>query len=118
MDRGNAAAAEPTPGDGAESQRAKSIALWSKIMIGAVAVGIVATSARVLQLKVSPRPELVSSMVRPNGQLLQQRASLDPEPRGRILDRAGRLLAIDSVGGTVFIDVRDLYVDARMKAKR
>ena len=93
-------------------QSARSIARWSRVLVGCIAAAIALTAVRVAQLKVDPSEQLLASMQRPNGQLIQQRAADEPEPRGRIVDRMGRLLALDTVGGRLFIDVRDLYVDA------
>lgn len=98
--------------------RASSIAVWSRVLVGCVAVAISLTAIRVAQLKTAPGEQLVRSMERPNGQLIQQRAAEEPEPRGRIVDRVGRLLALDTVGGRLFIDVRDLYTDALEAAER
>ena len=103
----------PTASDPAAApQSARSIARWSRVLIGCIAAAIALTAVRVAQLKVDPAEQLLASMQRPNGQLIQQRAADEPEPRGRIVDRMGRLLALDTVGGRLFIDVRDLYVDA------
>jgi cell division protein FtsI (penicillin-binding protein 3) len=98
--------------------RASAIRLWSGIAVGVVATGIVATTVRVHQLKTAPDERLVRAMVRPSGQLVQQRSVAEPEPRGRIVDRMGRLLALDTVGGRLFIDVRDLYTDALDRIER
>jgi cell division protein FtsI/penicillin-binding protein 2 len=100
------------------SSRAPRIALWSRVLVGCVAGAIALTAVRVAQLKSAPSEQLVRSMERPNGQLTQQRAAEEPEPRGRIVDRVGRLLALDTVGGRLFIDVRDLYADALDRAQR
>lgn len=100
------------------SPAATSIANWSRVLVGGVALAIVLTAARVAQLKAAPEAQLLASMQRPNGQLVQQRAAVEPEPRGRIVDRMGRLLALDTVGGRLFIDVRDLYIDALAAAVR
>lgn len=100
------------------ASRAPRIALWSKVLLGGLAVVIGLTSVRVFMLKAAPEDRLVRSMERPNGQLVQQRAADEPERRGRIVDRVGRLLAVDSVGGRLFIDVKDLYTDALAAEKR
>ena len=97
---------------------ASSIALWSRVLVGCVAAAIALTAVRVGQLKAAPTEQLVRSMQRPNGQLIQQRAAEEPEPRGRIVDRVGRLLALDTVGGRLFIDVKDLYTDALERSER
>ena len=98
--------------------RAQGIARWSRALVGCVAAAIALTAVRVAWLKADPSEQLVRSMQRPNGQLIQQRAAEEPEPRGRIVDRVGRLLALDTVGGRLFIDVKDLYTDALDAAKR
>ncbi|MFN9077202.1 MAG: hypothetical protein ACK5WX_07225, partial [bacterium] len=97
---------------------ASGIALWSRVLVGCVAGAIALTAVRVAQLKAAPADQLLRSMERPNGQLIQQRAAEEPEPRGRIVDRVGRLLALDTVGGRLFIDVKDLYTDALERAER
>jgi len=103
---------------GPSSTRARSIARWSTPLVVGIVAFIAATTVRVAQLKTAPEERLVRSMERPNGQLVQQRALLEPEPRGRIVDRVGRLLALDSVGGRLFVDVKDLYADALREAER
>lgn len=98
--------------------RAVGISRWARALVCVVAGCVVLTAGRVVQLKVWPEPQLEKAMVRANGQLVQQRAADEPEPRGRIVDRAGRLLAVDTIGGRLFIDVKDLYTDALAAIER
>jgi cell division protein FtsI (penicillin-binding protein 3) len=109
---------DAAPATPAASTRARSISLWARVLVSCLAVAIVATVARVVQLKHAPEERLVDSMVRPNGQLMQQRMTEYSEPRGRIVDRSGRLLALDTVGGRLFVDVKDLYTDASDELER
>ncbi|MFZ9913812.1 MAG: peptidoglycan D,D-transpeptidase FtsI family protein [Phycisphaerales bacterium] len=102
----------------AAAARATSISRWARVLVSGVALSVVLVAARVVQLKVWPEPQLQAAMVRPNGQLVQQRAAEEPEPRGRIVDRAGRLLAVDTIGGRLFLDVKDLYTDALAAIER
>jgi cell division protein FtsI (penicillin-binding protein 3) len=84
--------------------------------VGGIAVAILATSARVYQLKAHPSPQLEGSMQRANGRPIQERTVVAQHPRGAIVDARGRKLAVDALGGTLFIDVRDLYRDALNRA--
>ena len=102
----------PAHSTATSAPRAPSISNWARVLVGGVALGIAATTVRVIQLKTAPDERLQRSMVRGNGQLMQQRRTEYSEPRGRIVDRAGRLLALDTIGGRLFLDVRDLYTDA------
>ena len=100
------------PDTAAESTtRAHSIARWAFVLVMGLAVGIAAVTLRVMQLKLSPDPRLVAAMQDENGRLAQQRQVWDGLPRGEIVDRNGRTLALDALSGTLYIDVRDLYRD-------
>ena len=112
------AARRPDIATHARAPKARAIRVWSSVAVGAVAVAIAATTARVHQLKTAPDERLARAIVRPSGQLVQERSVAEPEPRGRIVDRVGRLLALDTVGGRLFIDVRDLYTDALDRIER
>ncbi len=103
-------------GASAPDARAKRIALGSRLLVGAVALGIVGTTARVYQLKAHPAPQLLGSMERANGRPIQEKTIIEQHPRGAIVDARGRKLAVDALGGTLFIDVRDLYRDALNRA--
>lgn len=91
--------------------RARSIARWACVLVSGLAVCVAGITIRVLQLKVNPDPRLVAAMQDENGRLAQQRQVWDGLPRGEILDRNGRTLALDALSGTLYIDVRDLYRD-------
>ena len=91
--------------------RAHSIARWAFVLVMGLAVCITGITVRVIQLKMSPDPRLVAAMQDPNGRLAQQRQVWDGLPRGEIVDRNGRTLALDALSGTLYIDVRDLYRD-------
>ncbi len=104
--------------DGRRPARARSISGWACGLVSVVAVGIVGVTARVVQLKVDPGPKLLGSMQDANGKLAQQRAVADALPRGEILDRNGRTLALDTLSGTLYVDVRDLYRDTLLSNKR
>ena len=95
----------------ASTTRAHSIARWAFVLVMGLAVGIAAVTLRVMQLKLSPDPRLVAAMQDENGRLAQQRQVWDGLPRGEIVDRNGRTLALDALSGTLYIDVRDLYRD-------
>ena len=56
-------------GASAPDARAKKIALGSRIFVGAIALGIVGTTARVYQLKAHPVPQLLGSMERAKNSL-------------------------------------------------
>jgi cell division protein FtsI/penicillin-binding protein 2 len=101
--------------DGSKT-RARGITLGARILVGSIAFAIIGTTARVYQLKAYPSPQLVSSMRRESGRPVQERTSVASHPRGAVLDSRGRPLAVDTVGGTLFIDVRDLYRDALARA--
>jgi cell division protein FtsI/penicillin-binding protein 2 len=121
MSETNAAAkAAPKPTAGAPvargahdepNARARSISRWACVLVAGVAFGIAGITARVVQLKLDPGEQLLASMADANGKLAQQRAVSDALPRGEILDRNGRTLALDTMSGTLYIDVRDLYRD-------
>ncbi len=98
--------------------RAQSISRWACVLVSGVAVGITLTVFQVVHLKVSPNEQLIASMQHDDGQLMQERKVSDPLPRGLILDRAGRTLAIDSIGGLLYVDVRDLYRDTELRNER
>jgi len=91
--------------------RARSITRWACVLVSGVAVGIAAITIRVVQLKVNPDPRLVDAMQDEAGKLAQQRSVADALPRGEILDRFGRTLALDTMSGSLYIDLRDMYVD-------
>lgn len=91
--------------------RARSISRWACVLVSGVAIAIAAITIRVVQLKVSPGPKLLSAMQEENGKLAQQRSVADALPRGEILDRFGRTLALDTMSGSLYIDLRDLYKD-------
>ena len=59
----------------------------------------------------SERARLVDAMQDQTGKLAQQRSVADALPRGEILDRFGRTLALDTMSGSLYIDLRDLYRD-------
>ena len=95
--------------------RAQSISRWACVLVSGTAVGIAAITFRVVQLKTNPSAQLLSSMQDENGKLAQQRSVSDPLPRGEILDRYGRTLALDTLSGSLYIDVRDLYRDTLLQ---
>lgn len=95
----------------AADTRARSISRWACGLVSVVAVGIAGITFRVVQLKTSPDPRLAAAMEMPGGRLAQERQVWDGLPRGQILDRHGRTLALDALSGTLYIDVRDLYRD-------
>lgn len=122
-----AAKAAPKPTAGAPvargahdepNARARSISRWACVLVAGVAFGIAGITARVVQLKLDPGEQLLASMADANGKLAQQRAVSDALPRGEILDRNGRTLALDTMSGTLYIDVRDLYRDTLDQNKR
>ena len=51
--------------------RSRRIRVWSTLMLSAVALGIVATIARVAQLKTDPDPRLVDAMHHADGSPIQ-----------------------------------------------
>jgi cell division protein FtsI (penicillin-binding protein 3) len=106
-----AASAEP-------NARARLISQWACVLVSGVAVGIAGIAVRVVQLKTDPSEQLLASMVDANGKLAQQRAVSDALPRGEILDRNGRTLALDTISGTLYVDVRDLYRDTLAQNER
>jgi|GEM_PF-1085272 len=91
--------------------RAHSIARWAFVLVMGLSVGFAAITVRVMQLKLNPDPRLVAAMQDESGRLAQQRQVWDGLPRGEIVDRNGRTLALDALSGTLYIDVRDLYRD-------
>ncbi len=106
---------EPRSQDSQPATRAQSISRWACILVSATAVGIAGITFRVVQLKTNPGPKLIASMQDANGKLAQQISVSDPLPRGEILDRFGRTLALDALGGSLYLDVRDLYRDTQMR---
>lgn len=106
-----AASAEP-------NARARLISQWACVLVSGVAVGIAGITVRVVQLKTNPSEQLLGSMADANGKLAQQRAVSDALPRGEILDRNGRTLALDTISGTLYVDVRDLYRDTLAQNER
>ena len=98
--------------------RARSISRWACVLVAGVAVGITGITVRVVQLKTDPSEQLLASMADANGKLAQQRAVSDALPRGEILDRNGRTLALDTISGTLYVDVRDLYRDTLAQNER
>jgi len=114
MTRGMKTGADMTPSPAAvpTSSRARGIAIGARLALGATIVAIVATTARVVELKVAPRPELVGSMQHADGRPVQVKVTSAGKPRGRILDAKGRILAVDTISGRLFVDVADLYRDA------
>lgn len=106
---------EPRSQDSQPATRAQSISRWACILVSATAVGISGITFRVVQLKTNPGPKLIASMQDANGKLAQQISVSDPLPRGEILDRFGRTLALDALGGSLYLDVRDLYRDTQMR---
>lgn len=103
-------------GSATRTRGARGIARGSRWLVGGIALAILATTGRVYQLKAHPSPELQGSMERPNGRPIQERTVIAQHPRGAIVDARGRKLAVDALGGTLFIDVRDLYRDAVNRA--
>jgi cell division protein FtsI/penicillin-binding protein 2 len=95
----------------AVATRARSISRWAVALVIVVGACIAAIPLRVIQLKGFPDERLVRSMQGPDGKLAQQRKVSDLLPRGEILDRQGRVLALDAYSGTLYTDVRDLYID-------
>lgn len=96
--------------------RAPGIARGARFLVGLTVVAIAATTARVVELKVAPRSELVGSMQHEDGRPIQVKVTSAGKPRGRILDAKGRILAVDTISGRLFVDVADLYRDAMNQA--
>jgi len=98
--------------------RARSISRWACVLVSGLAIAITAITVRVVQLKVDPGPRLLSAMQEESGKLAQQRSVADALPRGEILDRFGRTLALDTMSGSLYIDLRDLYKDTMARNAR
>ncbi len=96
--------------------KATKISLGARVLVGGLALAILGTTARVVQLKAYPSEQLLGSMQRESGRPIQERSVVAAHPRGGILDSRGRKLAVDTIGGTLFVDVRDLYRDALTRA--
>ncbi|MEE2906448.1 MAG: penicillin-binding protein 2 [Planctomycetota bacterium] len=74
------------------------IAAWAIAAVIVAGGGLLAITARVVQLKVSPSSQLKAVMVDP----FSTRTSVGR--RGDIVDRSGRLLATSTIGWRLFID--------------
>jgi cell division protein FtsI (penicillin-binding protein 3) len=101
---------------GSPTPRASKISFGARVLVGSLALAILGTTARVFQLKAYPSEQLLGSMQRDSGRPIQERSVVATHPRGGILDSRGRKLAVDTIGGTLFVDVRDLYRDALARA--
>ncbi|MFO0827864.1 MAG: penicillin-binding protein 2 [Phycisphaerales bacterium] len=94
------------------SARSRRIRRWSAVLLSLVSVSIIATIARVAQLKTDPDPRLVDATQHDDGTPIQYLRRGQPEPRGVIYDRRGRVVAMDIPGQRLFIDPRQVYVEA------
>lgn len=114
----------PAPGLGAdplvrEAQvRSRRMRFWSALMLLTVGVSIVATIARVVQLKTDPDPRLADAMLHDDGTPIQYFRRSQPEPRGTIFDRRGQVIAMDVPGQRLFIDPRHIYREALKAAEK
>ncbi len=98
-----------------QRSRARRTRIWSALMLSVVGLSIVATIARVAQLKTDADPRLVDAMQHNDGTPMQYLRSVQSEPRGPIFDRRGQMVAIDVPGYRLFADPRHIYREA-MKA--
>lgn len=73
-------------------------AAWARVLIYTIVVFMILQLGRVVQLKVSPSPQLAEAVGTP----LSSRAEL--ARRGDLLDRRGRVIASSSVGHRLFVD--------------
>lgn len=123
----NQAASDPVPATAAVGgdplarealARARRTRFWSRLMLMGIGVSIVATIARVAQLKTDPDPRLVDSMLHNDGTPIQYLRRMQPQPRGTIFDRRGQVIAMDVPGRRLFVDPRHIYREAMKAAER
>lgn len=96
----------------------RRIRVWSTILLGVLALLILATIARVVQLKVDPDPRLVDAMRRSDGTPMQHVRRTEAQPRGVIFDRRGQVVAMDVPTRGLFVDPRHIYREARNAAEK
>jgi len=114
------AAAQPVsqPQAAIQADRSRRIRRWSTVLLSIVGVSIVATIARVGQLKSDPEPQLLASMEHKDGSPSQYIRRMQPEARGVIFDRCGRVVAMDIPGRRLFVDPRQVYREALKAAEK
>jgi cell division protein FtsI (penicillin-binding protein 3) len=98
--------------------RARRTRIWSSVLLGCVGLSIVATIARVVQLKVDADPRLIDAMVHNDGTPIHFLRRTQPQPRGPIFDRRGQMIAIDVPGTRLFADPAFIYREAMRAAER
>jgi cell division protein FtsI (penicillin-binding protein 3) len=98
--------------------RAKRTRFWSRLMLATVGISIVATIARVAQLKTDADPRLTDAMLHNDGTPIQYLRRAQPQPRGTIFDRRGQVIAMDVPGHRLYIDPRHVYREAMKAAEK
>ncbi|MBL9147671.1 MAG: penicillin-binding protein 2 [Phycisphaerae bacterium] len=98
--------------------RSRRIRIWSTVLLLGVSLAIVATTARVVQLKTDPDPRLVRAMEHPDGTPMQYLRRTEPMPRGVIYDRRGQVVAMDIPSQGLFIDPRMILREALKDAEK
>jgi cell division protein FtsI (penicillin-binding protein 3) len=102
----------------AADARARTRRRWSAVLLSCVAASLVATIARVAQLKTAPEERLVDAMLHDDGTPIQFLQRTQLVPRGTIYDRRGQVVAMDVTGYRLFIDPRHVYREALRAAER
>src|SRR5262245_44627973 len=82
---------------------------WSALFLASIGIVLVGTIGRVAQLKTVPDPRLVEAMEHKDGTPAQYVKRGEPESRGAIYDRRGRVVAMDVSGHRLFMDPGFLY---------
>lgn len=104
--------------DPALEQRARRLATWSAVLLGAVGLGLVATAVRVVQLKVAPEPRLVAAMERRDGTPIHHVRRPERQPRGVVFDARGQVVAMDVPSHRLFIDPRLVWREAATRLEQ
>ncbi|MBT8485518.1 MAG: penicillin-binding protein 2 [Phycisphaerales bacterium] len=76
----------------------RRVTAWGRVYLGIVFALLAVVLGRVVQLKTSPDPRLADAV----GSSMSQRLAL--APRGELLDRRGRPIAMTTIGHRLFVD--------------
>lgn len=98
--------------------RARNARRWSAVVLSVVSLSLVATVARVAQLKTNPSERLVDAMEHRDGTPMQFLKRTQHQPRGTVYDRRGQVVAMDVPGYRLFADPRHIYREAIKAAEK
>ncbi len=98
--------------------RSRNARRWSTVMLSVVGISLIATIARVSQLKTDPDSRLHNAMVHDDGTPIQYLTRPQQQPRGVVYDRRGQVIAMDVPGYRLYCDPRHIYREAMKAAEK